>query len=207
MPPPPEVNLVTRYLFENPWPLGGVLVVAGVLLAWLGLREGRLDRLRLAPVFLIPGAAVFIVAAFVETSGERARTVTRALVDAVVDGDPVAAMATFAPDATFHVGSQTNPGQSYEMIRSAVSWFTGRFEVSGNRVTRLRGYTETPDAATVHLVCWTETAGMGGGVTQWVVRVERVADPGTPGGHSFRITRLTLLTLNGQAPPMPIGFR
>jgi len=207
MPPAPEVSLLTRYLFENPWPLGGLLVLAGALLAWIGLRDGRFDRLRQSLLLLVPGIAVFVIAAIVETSGERARGVARSLVDAVVAGDSVAVMGTFAPDATMHVGSPTNPGQNVDVIRSAVSWFAGRFTISRNTVTALRGYSESADAATVHLACWTETSGFGGGASQWVLRVERIPDPAEPGGEAWRITRMTFVSLNGQPPPMPSGFR
>ena len=106
-----------------------------------------------------------------------------------------------------HVASPSNPGQSRDVIRSAVSWFASRFSVSRNAVTRLRGYTETADAATVHLACWTETSGLGGGASQWVLHVERIDDPLAPGGEAWRIMRMTFVSFNGQPPPMPSGFR
>ena len=82
MPDPPSVGLVTRFLFENPYPVGLLsLAVAGGLL-WTGLREGRRERLTIAAIGIALGAAVLTIGAAVVTSGERARTVTIELVEA-----------------------------------------------------------------------------------------------------------------------------
>ncbi len=49
MPDPPSIGLVTRFLLENPYPVGlVVLAVAGGLL-WTGLREGRRERMLVGP--------------------------------------------------------------------------------------------------------------------------------------------------------------
>jgi len=161
MPDPPPVGLWTRFVLENPYPLGGGLLVIGVVLAWVGLREGQGQRIRIAALPLLLGAAVLLLGWQVRTSGERARAVTRELVDAVVDGDLVAADSVFAADALFHFGSPRNVAHDLAFIREQLSRFARRYSIEDNTITMLRGYTETADRASVHLACWNDAGGYG----------------------------------------------
>ena len=197
MPDPPHVGLVTRYIFENPFPLGVGLVLLAVILAWLGMRDGRADRVRVASVPLLLGAAVLIAGFAVVTAGEHARSVTRKLVAAAVANDLTGAARLVAPDATVHFGSTRNIGLDRNAIFDGLARLADTYAIQDNTITMLRGYTQSRDAATVHLACWT-SAGDYGGYTpsQWVLQVER-QDDGT-----WQASRITCISVSGQAPPV-----
>ena len=196
MPDPPAASLLTRYLLENPYPLGGLLVAIGLVIAWLGLRDGRLDRVRLGLVPVAIGALVIGAGVAVVTAGERARIVVRDLVEAVVTNDLVGAVNQFSGDATLHLGSTRNPGLDLDGIRDRLSAFAMRYAVEENRITRLRAYTRGRDGATVHLACRTDAGGPYGATpSQWVLDVRRQTD------GTWKVRRMTLVTVAGRAPP------
>src|SRR5262245_37457121 len=104
MPKPPSVALHTRWILENPWPLGGVLLLVGVVLVWLGLRDGLKGRLQVGAGVLAAGLGVLIVGSLVTTAGEHAMRVTRELVKAATAADITTATSLFSPTASFSVG-------------------------------------------------------------------------------------------------------
>ncbi|MHC4946712.1 MAG: hypothetical protein ACYTG1_00410 [Planctomycetota bacterium] len=195
MPDPPGVNIFTRFVLENPWPLAGLLAVAAIAVAWPALREGRPGRTR--PALGLAGAAAAVVAAAlaVTTSGERARAVTRELVDSVVAGDLVAAVDLFSDDATVSLGSTTSPAYDRDVIVSGLDRAT-RYDVAGNRIRALRAYTVSGDEAEVHLGCLTD-AGYGYTPSTWVLRVRREGD------GEWRVIRLTCVSIATRPPPPP----
>ncbi|MBT8486067.1 MAG: hypothetical protein HKO59_02610 [Phycisphaerales bacterium] len=195
MPDPPSVGLFTRFVLENPYPLGVGLAAFALVLVVAGFREGRMDRVRLAGVPLLLAVAVLATGTLVVTSAERGKQVTRALVDALVADDAVGAMRLFADDALLHLGATTNVGYDIDFIRDGVSRFVDRFDVVSNRVTMLDGYRETADRATIHLGAWTDAGGFGPAPSQWVVVVERQTD------DTWKVTDLTLISVAGRAPP------
>ena len=95
-------------------------------------------------------AAVVAAALAVTTSGERARAVTRELVDSVVAGDLVAAVDLFSDDATVSLGSTTSPAYDRDVIVSGLDRAT-RYDVADNRIRALRAYTVSGDEAEVLL--------------------------------------------------------
>src|SRR5678815_193441 len=117
MPQAPSVSIFTRYVLENPWPLGLGLLLIAAWLAWSGFREGLKSRQQYAAIAGVFGIAVLVIGHFVVTSGEHAKALTRSLVEAVVRNDSVAALAMFSNDATFTVGSPNNPGFGIDAIR------------------------------------------------------------------------------------------
>ncbi|MCZ6494503.1 MAG: hypothetical protein O6933_10545, partial [Planctomycetota bacterium] len=104
MPQPPQVGLITRYMLENPYPLALVLLALACGLAWTAVRNERRDRLRAGGAMAILGVAVLLLGAVVVTSGEHARRITRALVEAAVAADVSDAMQLFADQATMSFG-------------------------------------------------------------------------------------------------------
>ncbi|MDY7108765.1 MAG: hypothetical protein SYC29_09020, partial [Planctomycetota bacterium] len=90
MPQPPNVGLLTRYVLENPYPLGAGLLVIALVVGWLGLRDGRSDRMIIAVASVLLAAGVIAAGLLVVTSGEHGRRVTRDLVEAAVTEDLVA---------------------------------------------------------------------------------------------------------------------
>ena len=195
MPAPPPVGLFTRYVLENPYPLGLVLLAIAVALAASGLRQGRVDRLRWSLLPLALAAGVLLAGLLVATSAERAKVATRRLVDAVVGEDLVGVMNCFADDALLHLGATTNIGMDVDAIRDGVSRFAGRFDVESNRISMLDGYTESSTRATVHLALWTDAGGYGPTPSQWVIAVERQDD------GAWKIADLTFISVAGRAPP------
>jgi len=196
MPDPPPVNLFTRYVLENPWPLGLVLLGAGFVIGYLALRQGFMRRLAIAASMAALGALVIITAAFVTTAGERAEQVTRQLVEAATTNDLVTSANLIDPDATLHISSAQNPGLAYDTIIDRISELAASYAIEENDITHLAGYTESRDAATVQLACNTTVASFPyPNLSQWELRVQR----GTDG--AWRVTKITWLTINTRTPP------
>ena len=195
MPDPPSVGLVTRFLLENPYPVGlVVLAVAGGLL-WTGLREGRRERLLVGLIGIAVAAAVLTIGAVVVTSGERARKVTIELVEAAVAANVVDVMSHFGDEATFAFASPTNPGFPLDYIRQQAVRLESQFSIESNRITQLKAYSVSKDSAIVHLGCSTTAAqGYGPTPTQWILQIER-DDQG-----DYKIVHITWISLAGNPP-------
>ena len=195
MPDPPSVGLVTRFLLENPYPVGlVVLAVAGGLL-WTGLREGRRERLVIGLIGIAVAAAVLTIGAVVVTSGERARKVTIELVEAAVAANVVDVMSHFGDEATFAFASPTNPGFPLDYIRQQAVRLESQFSIESNRITQLKAYSVSKDSAIVHLGCSTTAAqGYGPTPTQWILQIER-DDQG-----DYKIVHITWISLAGNPP-------
>jgi ketosteroid isomerase-like protein len=201
MPEPPPVGLITRYVFENPYPAGLLLLALAAGFAWTALRSERPERLRVAGALAAIGAAILLIGALVVTAGERARRVTLAVVDAAVAGDVVAAGSYFADDARLAFGSPTNPGVPRRDIQSRIDQLDGKYRIQSNQVTMLRAYTESSDRATVHLACRTTLErGFGPTPTSWVLVVQR-QDDGT-----WKISHVTWVALAGRSPGSDAGL-
>ncbi|MHC4217899.1 MAG: hypothetical protein ACYSU7_05520 [Planctomycetota bacterium] len=195
MPEPPRVGLLTRYLLENPYPLGLLLLALAAGFAWTALRSDNPQRLRKAGIMGAIGAAIMVTGVLIVTAGERARQVTMAVVDAAVAGDVAGAAAHFADDARLSFGSPTNPSLPRADIENRINQLDGRYRIQSNQVSMLRAYTETSDRATVHLACYTTLErGFGPAPTQWVLSVERQDD------GSWKIAHVTWISLAGRAP-------
>jgi hypothetical protein len=196
MPQPPDVGLFTRYVLENPYPLGVGLLVIAIILGWLGLRDGRSDRMIAAVAGLVLAAAVLVAGLVVVTSGEHGRRLTRRLVETALSKDLVGAANLLSDNARLQFGATTNMSQDRDFIVSALSRFANRYSIEDNRITMLDGYSESRDAAEVHLACWTEATGYGFYTpSQWVLRVER-QDDGT-----WKVARITCISINAEPPP------
>ena len=196
MPDPPSVGLLTRFLFENPYPVGLVLLAVAGGLLWTGLREGRRERLTIAVIGIALGAAVLTIGAVVVTSGERSRKVTIELVEAAVAADVVAMMSLFADEATMAFGSPTNPGFELDYLSREASRLESQYRIESNSITRLEAYTVSKDSAIVHLACRTTVErGYGPTPTQWVLQIQRQSD------GTFKIVHVTWISLAGNPPP------
>ena len=71
MPEPPSSNLLTHYIFENPWPLGIVLLALAAIVGWLGLREGLHKRVRAAVMLATLGIVVIAAGMLITTAAEQ----------------------------------------------------------------------------------------------------------------------------------------
>jgi hypothetical protein len=197
MPEPPSTSLFTRYVFENPWPLGILLLAVAVIVGYLGMREGLRSRTRVALVCGLLGIAVIAAGMFVTTAGEQGERIVTALVDAAVNEDMVGGLALFSDDAIMNSGSPQNPGLGYDVIQSQFAALGERYDIESNSITSLRGYSVKRDDAEVHLACHTTVAGFPyPAVSRWIVRVQREAD------GQWKVTRLTCVSINNQTVPV-----
>lgn len=197
MPSPPDVNIFTRYLLENPWPLGIGLVLASCWLIWVGTRDGVIKNVGIGLVLAACGAIILVIGWFVVTSGEHARIVTRSLVNAVAADDTVLARAQLSDRAALAIGSPRNPGFSRTYIDDLLTRVSQRYDIASNTITMLRGYTESSDVGVVHMACFTQVAESPyPTMSQWVVRVQRESD------GSWKIVHLTCVSVNDQTPPI-----
>mgnify|MGYP006282565817 CR=1 FL=1 len=194
MPEPPDVGFVTRYVLENPWPLGGGLLLIGLVIGYLGLRDGRSDRMGVSLIAFLLGGAVIAASYAVTTAGEHGKAVTRDFVEAVADEDLVAATNLLSDDARLQLGSTTNATLDLDVIIGRLSWLTGRVDIIENDITMLKGFTEAEDRAVVHLKCWTDTDGYYNTPSEWVLIVEHQPD------ETWKISRITAISIAGETP-------
>ena len=200
MPDPPHIGVFTHYVLENPYPLGLVLLALGGGLAWTGMRPERRQRLRAGGALAVIGAAALLIGWLVVTSGEQARRVTLALVDAAVDADVSAARALIAEDATLSFAAVTNPGYPADEINVRVERLGDKYLIESNHITMLRAYSESADRATVHLACRTTLqVGFGPAVTRWVLRIERQDD------GAWKVVHITWMSIAGRPPSARMG--
>ena len=200
MPEAPEIGLFTKYVLENPYPLGGVLLVGGLVAGYLGMREGRRRRLQIAGGLLLVGFAVIGIGLSVVTSAEHGERVTRRFVAAVVDADLDAAKVELSDNVILNAGSTTNPGFELAVLMDRLEYLLRTWPIDSNHISNLDGYSENDGRAMVHMTCWTEGESYGLTPSQWVVIVER-DDKG-----DWRITRLTCVSINGRTPSLPRLF-
>ncbi|MCC6968607.1 MAG: hypothetical protein IT434_00135 [Phycisphaerales bacterium] len=97
-------SLFERFLFENPWPLIGALVLAGAIGFTLLNRKGRITpALASIAAALVLSAGVWLAARLVTTDRERVRGLTVALVDATAKVDESTLGSMLADDLTLYL--------------------------------------------------------------------------------------------------------
>jgi len=170
---------LTRYVFENPWPLGLLLALVALFVGWRGLNSGERAPRQTAAVLGAAAAGVFLLSALITTSAERE---TSRMLD------------LFSSNATMSYGRPENPGVDFNEIRAALSTLEGRFRITSNRVTQLEGNSEASGVATVLLSCLTDVeAGYGTTPNSWWLKVAEQPD------GSWKIERLAFLKVAGRA--------
>lgn len=184
------------WLLENPWPLAIALAIVGAVLAWRGLTTGVRPLLFGGVAALLLAAVAVLVGRAVETPGERAAEVARALVAHAEAAETDKALALFTGDAVLNYGRRENPGVSIDDIRSALRSLEGRYRIDSNRIRRLEIRTLDGETGEVELSCTTSLARLETGVpTDWILRVRKRGD-------RWLIDRITFETLYGK-PPTP----
>ncbi len=190
------MDLFTRYVLENPWPLATLLLAVAAGLAWTGLQAVDRRRLLAAGIVAVAGAAVLVAGKAIVTPGEHARALVMEVVDAAVAADIATVAAAFADDASLSLGSPNNPGFSKNAITRRLDGLAGRYRIKSHRVTKLDATTVTPDRGVVNLVCVTEPAlGFGPVPTSWIIQVDRQPD------GTWKFSHVTWVTMGMRAPP------
>lgn len=105
------VSLVDQFLFENPWPLIGALVLAGAVAFTLLNRKGKVTpALACVVAAVVLSASVWLAARTTTTDRERVRDLTVKLVDATakVDEPTLASMLSSDLSLYLKVGAITS---------------------------------------------------------------------------------------------------
>ena len=87
MSPLADPPLLEHLLFEKPYPLVVLFVVAAVVLLWAGARGQRRGMMLTAGMMVVAAAAVGVLAGVVETQREKLIAATEQLVERVAEGD------------------------------------------------------------------------------------------------------------------------
>jgi hypothetical protein len=181
---------------DRPWTWITILCAAGLVLAWMGVQAGRWRWLGASAACGVAALAVALVARFVPTPALMATQCVRGLVAAAESGDVATARGHFAPDASWHMRSRERPGVGRDRIDAALDALGSRHRIESNEEVSLQATTEAPDLGVVEVGFRTVTASSYGMVpTRWRFEVRR-ADDG-----SWRIERITWMTLAGRDPP------
>ena len=194
MPDPPTVNIFTRYILENPWPIGLALLGVAAGLLWLGLREGLANRIKLGGIFALVSAGVIATGQIVTTPAEHGRSVTRQFVDAAAEQRLNEAEALLAPDAMLGLGSPTNPGFDRNTLTSAMQQLRGRYAIDWHQITTLNAYTREDDLAEIHMTILVQSPGTRPIRSRWVIHINRQPD------DDWLINRITCISINDREP-------
>ena len=191
----PRSSFFTRFVLENPWPMCITALAIAAILVWLGLRDGRGDRLKAGGVFALLGLIVLALGMFITTAGEHGGRITRQLVERAVAGDVTGAMSLFATDAVMTLGRPENPGSEISVVQSGLQQLASEHQVVSNYITDLDPFSESSNAGRVYLACLTD-AGFGYTPSRWILMIRRQSD------DSWKIERITCVDINGQTPSM-----
>jgi hypothetical protein len=195
MPEPPFVDLITRFVLENPWPLAMPLTIAGAVVVWRTLTGGRSRALGVGLGLIGVAIALCVVAWMVQTSGERAKSLARQFVAAVEAEDVNGAITLLTSDATLAYDSPLNPGHDLGVISTRLQGLANEFVIASNSITRLDGFSESAERGVCHLSCVTQVEnamGFGPVRSRWVLWA-------TPQGDgTWRISRITAVSFNGE---------
>lgn len=190
------VSEALQPIADRPWTWITLLCVAGLVLAWMGVQAGRWRWLGASAACGLAAVGVALVARFVPTPALMATQCVRSLVAAAEAGDVATALGQFSPDASWHMRSRERPGMGRERIDAALAALGSRHRIESNEEVSLEATTESPDLGTVEVGFRTVTASSYGMVpTRWRFEVRRASD------GSWRIERVTWLTLAGRDPP------
>ncbi|MEM7229175.1 MAG: hypothetical protein AAF432_10210 [Planctomycetota bacterium] len=185
--------MLTRTIFEQPWPAAIALLIVAGAIAYTALREGLTKRLFMSAIPAGIALVILAVGTVVVTPGEHARRTVRAFVEAVESNDVRAAKRFVAPFAVVNSRDANAPGIELIDLLNRVNRF-GRYTVEENRITKLSTATVSPRRGEVQIAVRT-TVDVGVAGTSWQFRVEEQTD------GSWRIVRLTWLTLHGSPAP------
>lgn len=202
MPTPPSVSPITNYLFDSAWTVVLLLGIAGAVALVAASRARHREAAIVGAVLLLLAVVAWFVERIVVTSGEHAVEATRDLVAKAEQADVAGTLGFFADDATLSLGDPRNPGLGAEFIRGLVDDLDGRYRVTENDISLLKGYSVSRDEAVVHLRCRTQLEferGIPVPVRSgWVFRFVRDE------AGAWRVRQITFVDYDGQTPTMDV---
>jgi hypothetical protein len=195
VPVPMSLGLVSKYVFENPWPVTGLCLAIGLILGWKALREGHRPTLQVAIAVAILGAIVAGLGLSITTSAERGRAVVSALVSRAESGDVSGMLALLTPECLLHYGRAENPGLPRPDWEQSIGLLQGRYRIESNSITRLEAQSAKGNGATVELSCLTTVSSAPYPTpSAWWMRVAEQPD------GSWKIERIAFLRVGRQEP-------
>lgn len=142
-------------LFDVPWWIPTVLVIAGIAL-WVSGNRRRNANLRTVGLVLVVVAAVWAGISFlVETPKEKCQKQTRALVAAVVGRDWSKFDSLLDPSADFRLAGSSWDISGREALETAVKEDVDRVGVKSARITDIRAERHG-DTVTVSITVWSD---------------------------------------------------
>ncbi len=198
MPDPPPVSTIQHYLFESPW-LGAIgLGAAGVIILWLGLRDGRRNPVLAGLVAAAVAILWITVAVMVETAGERSASALREFMGFLEAGDTASAQSMVDPQATLQVGGPTAPRLDVQAILDGLDRL-GRYSIESISITDLDAYTVGPGEGRADFAAFVKTDFAFGKATASVT-FRRDAQ------GLWEIVNIVWVSLNDEPPPTVRGF-
>jgi hypothetical protein len=163
----PDSPLAARRLFEEPLPLTILLVAAAVIVWFILGRAGKQRPALIAAGALVLAAAIpIILAAAVQTTGERLRAQSKDLVDAVAAGDVSRVDGLLRSDVTVRPWSSLTHDGVLALVGADMR---SQYAVKEQEVLESRAAIDGPNAARtqLHVRVVPESAAAGGPVASW----------------------------------------
>ncbi len=192
---PTLAGMLTHYLFENPWPLAVLCVIAGVVLGRRALAEGERASGRAALAAFAGSALALALGFLITTNGERASAVVRELMARAEAGNTAGMLELLTPGCVLHYGAPENPGVPREMWEPAIGLLKGRYTIERNTITRLEAESAGRASATVELACVTSVSlAPYPTPNAWWLKVAEQSD------GSWRIERIAARRIGSETP-------
>lgn len=193
-------SLIDRFLFENPWPLIGALILAGAVAFALLNRKGKVTpALASVVAAVVLSAGVWLAARSITTDRERVRDLTIALVNATAKVDESTLGSMLASDLTLYlkVGAITSDGSmdraaTLQQVRRSLG---GLYKLKDWRITSNEITTSATQASSRLSVSVTTEAYAIPHRSTW--RVDWRREP----GETWRVFAIELLEMPGLGTP------
>ena len=191
----PQSSLLSRYILENPWPLGIGLTLLGCACMYFALTREDRRLLQNGAISCAAGGLVLVIGAIVQTNAESASDATRQFVEAAADGRIDDMSDMLDPNATLHIGRPENTGRPFDELTDELRMLEGPHRIVSNRISSLSFGSDTSDTAITRFSCVTETDSSYGPVpSRWMIEWRR-DEVGR-----WAVRRITALKIAGRVP-------
>lgn len=191
----PQSSLLSRYLLENPWPLGVGLALIGVVCIYLALTRDDRRLLQKGAITFAVGGLILAIGSFVQTNAESAAHATRQFVNSAAEGRIDDMIDMLDSNATLHIGRPENTGRPFDELAEELRMLEGPHRIVTNRISSLTFGSDTADTAVTRFSCVTETESSYGPVpSRWMIEW-RKDELGR-----WAVRRITALKIAGRIP-------